>query len=252
MTTFEGIRIVSIGVLGALIGSSGLGIGGLLALLLRRFNVLFQSVVLCFSAGVVAALIIMEMIPESIQAGGLWLTLFGMGCGFWFASALHITADKVIIISPPLLADRTFQTALLMSIAISLHNIPAGASLGISFSQSLDFTYPLILVMIVHSIPEGFLVSLPLLTKRKYAAAYLLLITYVGMATGLGVIVGSLFNLEYGGLMGVILAIAVGTMTYVVWFEMIFPEIRKLQWTRGIIVLGMGATAGYLLTLLLV
>lgn len=251
MSAHEAFRIISIGVLGTLIGSSGLGIGGLLALSLRRYNVHFQTVALCFSAGIVAALIMLEMIPESIEMGGFGFALLGLGGGVGLAAVLHRITDKVIIISPPLLADRAVQTALLMCIAISLHNIPAGASLGMSLSQSLDFTYPLALVMIVHSIPEGLLVSLPLLANRNYSTAYLFLIAYVGIATGLGVIAGSLFRLEYDGLMGVILAVAAGTMTHVVWSEMIHPTIQKLQWITGIVMLSMGAAVGYFFTLLL-
>lgn len=247
----EGIRILTLGLVGAFVGSSGLGIGGMIALLVRTIEKKFQSVIFCVSSGIVITLIVVEMIPESLKSGSPMITGLGMVGGFWTAAILHALTKKVIIISPPMLSDRVIQTSLLMCVAISIHNIPAGISLGLALNQSLEIAYPLVFIMVLHAIPEGLFVSLPLILQQKTTAALLAPVAIVGSATGLGVMSGVMIPLSFTPMLSALIAMAVGIIAHVLWYDMILPAMRQSKLPLIIPAIGFGALLGTLLTIAL-
>lgn len=240
-------RLLSIMAIGTVAGATGLGIGAFLAFLMRNVQ-RFYSAVLCLAAGGVSTLVFTELLMESVEMGGWLFTWIGATLGLWVAWGLHRFTNRVMIISPPALADRTVQAAVLICLAISLHNFPAGATLGMSYSYSTEMTYPLIAVMILHSIPEGLLVSLPFLAANKRMISLAFPFLWVGVSTGFGAAIGYFADITlFPTIISILLGIAMGTIAHVVWFEMLRPSLRNLRFL-GVLWISLGGVLGYGLT----
>ena len=189
-----------------------------------------------FAAGVmVAASVWSLLIPAMEQAADLGrLAFFPAAVGFWLGILFLLLLDHLIphLHQNSLQAEgpkSQFQRTTMMVLAVTLHNIPEGMAVGLSFSVAareggaLAGAVALALGMGLQNFPEGAAVSLPMksqgVSRRK---AFL-----CGAASGVvEPIFGLLTVLVAGSITGImpwVLSFAAGAMIYVVVEELI-PE----------------------------
>ena len=114
-----------------------------------------------------------------------------------------------------------------MAVAIALHNLPAGISIGASFSGpdgSMVAAGVIIAILIgIHSIPESMAMAVPLLKSGLPKARTLLVAAFVGFLIVVGALIGFALG-EVGTFwLAMSLAFASGAMLYVLFGE-ILPE----------------------------
>ncbi|WP_166240158.1 ZIP family metal transporter [Paenibacillus turpanensis] len=245
MISSESMRLLTIAFIGSIIGGIGIQIGCVIALLTKRLQNHFQAKMFMMCSGLLSVLIALELIPHALENGNPILAMIGIASGLTLALLVHNLYDNVVIISPPLLADRAFQTSLLLCIAIALHNIPAGAAIGLALNQSVHEAIPIISVMILHSIPEGLLVAVPLIASRKYGTALLFPFLFIGSATGLGVLSGAALLLKYSHVYSFMLSIAIGVIMHLVCYEITRPALKSLGIRKGLLFFGLGGLLSY-------
>lgn len=215
-------------------------LGAALVFLFRReLSQNFQRVFLGFAAGVmIAASVWSLLIPamEEAEAMGTpgWLPAAGgfvLGVAFLMLldgllPHLHVDAAK-----PEGMASSWKRTTLLV-LAVTMHNIPEGMAVGLSFARAAQHTgdaalWPaaaaLALGIGIQNFPEGAAISLPLRREGLPAGKAFL----YGAASGIvEPVFGILVVLAAGGvepLMPWLLSFAAGAMLYVVVEELI-PE----------------------------
>ncbi len=197
-----------------------------------------QKLFLGFASGVmIAASVWSLLIPAIAQSKALgmigWLPA---SVGFLFGALFLLSLERLI---PHFVDDKLEHSSLLLFLAITLHNIPEGMAVGLS--------WPLALGIGIQNFPEGAAISLPL---RKTGASRLKSFL-LGSATG---IVEPLFGLlavliakQAQASMPWLLSFAAGAMIYVVVEELI-PEAhmgeRSTAGTLGVII-------GFLLMMIL-
>ena len=191
-----------------------------------------------FAAGVmVAASVWSLLIPAMEQAADLGrLAFFPAAVGFWLGILFLLLLDHLIphLHQNSLQAEgpkSQLQRTTMMVLAVTLHNIPEGMAVGLSFSVAAQDTtsgalaaaLALAIGMGLQNFPEGAAVSLPMRSQgvgRWKAFA-------CGAASGsVEPIFGLLTVLVAGSITGVmpwVLAFAAGAMIYVVVEELI-PE----------------------------
>ena len=187
-----------------------------------------------FAAGVmIAASMWSLLIPaiEEAQALGVagWVPAAGgtaLGIGFLLAmDALLPDPDRGRASPPPLGGNRTAMLVL----AVTLHNIPEGMAVGISFALAaqhgggLSAAMALAIGIGLQNFPEGAAISLPLRQEGMGAGRAFL---YGAMSGLVEPIFGILVVLAAGAIapfMPWLLSFAAGTMMYVVTEELI-PE----------------------------
>jgi ZIP family zinc transporter len=222
----------------------------------------FQQIFLGFAAGVmVAASVWSLLIPaiEEAQARGLqgWIPA---ACGFVLGVLFLLGLDSLIphlhpfsdVPEGPVSSSK--RTTLLIS-AVTLHNIPEGMAVGLSFSLAVQHNDPAMyasalapaLGIGIQNFPEGAAISLPLLqeglSKRK--------------AFGLGCLSGAvepvfgflamLLAALLGPVMPWLLSFAAGAMIYVVVEELI-PEAQLDEHSHAGT---LGFMAGFLIMMVL-
>lgn len=196
-----------------------------------------QKLFLGFASGVMIAASVWSLLIPSIEqakAHGMigWLPA---SIGFLSGALFLLSLERLI----PHFIDDKPDSSLLLFLAITLHNIPEGMAVGLS--------WPLALGIGIQNFPEGAAISLPL---RKTGASRLksfLLGSATGIVEPLFGILAVLIAKQAQASMPWLLSFAAGAMIYVVVEELI-PEAhfgeRSNAGTLGVII-------GFLLMMIL-
>lgn len=249
--------------IGILIPFVGTALGAAMVFFMKKeMNPRVQKALLGFAAGVMTAASVWSLLIPSIEMAESqgktgWIAPaigFLLGMGFLLlldtlTPHLHLTEDE-----PEGMKANLKKTTMLV-LAVTLHNIPEGMAVGVTFAGALtgDMTislagaFALSIGIAIQNFPEGAIISMPLrsegLTKKK---AFL-----YGAASGIVEPVASIITIWLTGLvlpvLSYLLAFAAGAMIYVVVEELI-PESQSGKHTNiGTI----GVAVGFVLMMIL-
>lgn len=128
-----------------------------------------------------------------------------------------------------------FIAGIMMAIAVAIHNVPEGMSVGAVYARSGGEVDEALLVLIasiiMHNIPEGMAIALPLFTSGMNRAKAAAIAALSGVPTILGALAGYALG-DMGALgMAVSLSFAAGTLLYVVFGE-VLPQSINLYCSR--------------------
>ena len=122
-----------------------------------------------------------------------------------------------------------------MFIAVTIHNVPEGLSVGIAFGVALSQPNNSLLLMGalllsigigIQNIPEGAVVSLPIKSETGSSLKAFLFGMFSGIVEPIAAVLGLFLAMQIQGIMPWALAFAAGCMIYVVAEEMI-PEMTS-------------------------
>lgn len=206
-------------------------------LLRRRSSPLLQRIFLGFAAGVMIAAsvwsLLIPAIEEAEAAGGIgWVPAAG---GFVLGIALMLSLDGLLphLHNGAAQAEglpSSFRRTTLLVLAVTLHNIPEGMAVGLTFARAaqhsgdtglLAAAGALALGIGIQNFPEGAAVSLPLREEglsRRRAFAYGALSGVVEPLFGVLVVLAAA---QLTPFMPWLLSAAAGAMLYVVVEELI-------------------------------
>jgi len=211
-------------------------IGSFMAFFSRKFNPLFLSGSLGFSAGVMIYISFVELLPQARQT----LTLVhGVAAGGWLAVAAFFAGIALIALIDKLVpsaenphemanldsarfsekesAARLKRVGVFSALAIGIHNFPEGIA---TFAGSLSdpaLGISIAVAIAIHNIPEGIAVSVPVFyaTKSKRKAFWLSF--FSGLAEPVGALAAFLI---FGPMLdktafGFVFAAVAGIMVYI-------------------------------------
>lgn len=204
-----------------------------------EINKKFQRVFLGFAAGVmIAASVWSLLIPslEMAEEAGLipWIPA---ALGFAFGGLFLFVLDKILPHMHPGSGERegvksSFQKTTLLVLAVTLHNIPEGLAVGLTFALAakgdasgvtLASAIALALGMGLQNFPEGAAISLPLKNEGVSNFKAFLYGTASGVVEPIAGVLGVLLVGSVASMMPWFLSFAAGAMIYVVVEELI-PE----------------------------
>ncbi|SDH04783.1 zinc transporter, ZIP family [Alteribacillus persepolensis] len=204
------------------------GIGAIPAILFRHTTHHGKDVLLAFSAGMMMAASTFELIPESLNLGGYEAAIIGIFLGMLTLTLLEQNIPHEHIERGNVSSGRTIhmvdRKALLIIIAITLHNIPEGLSVGVSYNSGVEGLGLLIALAIgVQNAPEGFIIAFFLIEQGvKKTHAFLIAFT-TGLMEWAAAFIGYWLTAFASQLVPIGLAFAAGSMLYIVYKELI-PE----------------------------
>ena len=238
---------------GILLPFWGTSLGAACVFCLRRApSAVLRRVLEGFAAGVMTAASVWSLLLPAIDWAdmGRWSFLPAAG-GFWLGVLFLRLLERLL---PEAVTDRSTTMTLL---AVTLHNIPEGMAVGISFALASQGDTPaqltaavaLALGIGIQNFPEGAAISLPL---RQEGIPRWKAFVYGSLSGIVEPIFGILVVLVAGGiqpLMPWLLSFAAGAMLYVVVEELI-PEanLRHNHETHGGT---FGVMAGFLIMMIL-
>lgn len=223
---------------GIMIPFAGTALGAACVFLLKKsIKPKVQKSLLGFAAGVmVAAGVWSLLIPAMEMSERLGrLAFMPAAVGFLAGIAFLLAIDKLV---PHLHMDKKkpegpksrLNKSTMMMLAVTIHNIPEGASVGIVLAAALnsDTTVTLAAALAlsigiaIQNFPEGAIISLPLKEEAGKAKAFL-----YGMLSGIVEPAAALITIWLSsyieGILPYMLAFAAGAMIYVVVEELV-PE----------------------------
>jgi len=225
----------------AFIAGLGTCLGAAMVLCFGRLKARTLSFLLALASGIMGSVILLDLIPSSLQLGGPGSCLVGFLAGLLLITLVdllisykdnHHPGGKVSFLS----------TGYLIAIGIALHDLPEGLAIAAGFSTSGTLGPVIALAIGLHNIPEGMATAAPLKAGGASARRILALNAAVSIVTPAGTLLGLLILRATDALISVLLAFAAGAMTYIVRDKLI-PASRNYGKTFFVL----GITLGFLL-----
>lgn len=212
-------------IIGSTLSALATGFGALPILFLQNVTHRWRDILLAFTAGIMMAASTMSLIPEALSSGGLLALTIGLGLGVFTLTTLEKKIPHIDLEHSTKHKIQVDQKAMLIIIAITLHNLPEGLSVGVSYaSESGGELGNLIALAIgLQNAPEGFLVALFLVTQKmnKYLALFIAFLT--GAVEIITSLLGYFLTAYISNLVPYGLSFAAGAMLFIIYKELI-PE----------------------------
>ncbi|WP_256576377.1 ZIP family metal transporter [Pseudomonas sp. KK4] len=223
--------------LGGIGGFGATALGAVVEVVLRDITARTQDIMLGFAAGMMLAASSFSLILPGIEAAqaicdnkllAACVVVLGLGLGV----ALMIGLDRFVP-HEHLKSGRKgpeaqrFNRVWLFVLAITLHNLPEGMAIGVSFATGdMKVGLPLTTAIALQDIPEGLAVALSLRVTGLSAVRAALIAVGSGLMEPLGAVVG--LGISTGFALGypIALGLAAGAMIFVVSHEVI-PETHR-------------------------
>ncbi|AEI41425.1 ZIP family metal transporter [Paenibacillus mucilaginosus] len=225
---------------------AGTAAGGLLAYALGRTQARLFPLLIAMSAGMIFAMLVLDVLPESVRLGGWLPTAGGILAGWFLARVLDRWVHGRYAHARGQGRESFLHSSGLLALALALHNFPAGFALGGSMGSAPELSRSISWALGLHSVPEGIALGLPFAAARRSPLKLAGLIFWISLPTLLGAAAGrSLGSLPPAGL-SLMLGMAGGTILYVVVVEFTLPVLSRISQTAGLTAWAAGACIGVL------
>ncbi|WLR52076.1 ZIP family metal transporter [Bacillus tianshenii] len=209
--------------MGSILSALSTGLGALPILFLQNVTHRWRDMLLAFTAGVMMAAALLSLIPEALANGGFYPTAIGLLLGVGALTTLEKNIPHIDL-EHTKSGIQIEQKALLVVAAITLHNIPEGLSVGVSYASTVSDAGNLVAIAIgFQNAPEGFLVALFLANQRLSKYVALLIATLTGAVEIFASLAGYFMTSYISWLVPYGLAFAAGAMLFIIYKELI-PE----------------------------
>jgi len=223
--------------LGGAAGFGATALGALVALMLRSISARVEDSLLGFAAGMMLAASSFSLILPGLEAGekltgssmqGALIVIAGLALGAMLMLGLdQFTPHEHEHGGPCGPGCERVNRIWLFVLAITLHNLPEGMAIGVSFAQGdLSVGVPLTSAIALQDIPEGLAVALTLRAAGLRNGMACLIGAATGLMEPLGAILGIGLTSGLALAYPLGLGLAAGAMIFVVSHEVI-PETHR-------------------------
>lgn len=211
---------------GIIISALATGVGAIPILFLNNVSSRLKSLLLGYASGIMMAATTFSLIPESLKSSNLWVLSFGMLLGTFILNVINSRTNNLDTDDFRFLSGIDRKTFVIVT-AITLHNLPEGLSVGVSYGTGQDNLGGIIAFAIgLQNAPEGFLVGLYLIQQKISKGKALLIATVTGAVEIITAAIGYFLASEVNGLVPYGLSFAAGAMLFVIYKELI-PESQE-------------------------
>jgi len=223
-------------VLWCVAAGGGTSLGALLLAGWRAPSAAVYALSLAGAAGIMLAATVLGLVPAALEAGSFAQVALGFAAGVLVIAVLDarlpaLQARLQRDAASPAGDDQ--RRAFLLTGAISLHNLPEGAAVGIAFAGGgTELGIALALAILAHNIPEGLAVALPMRAMGMGMGKTIWWTTVTGLIEVAGALIAYFVGTSIEGLLPWGLAFAAGAMMYVVVDEMV-PAAHARQGERA-------------------
>lgn len=226
------------------------GIGSAIAYFIRRPKIIYLSVILGFSAGVMVYVSFVELLNGAIESLGhlLGATAFFLGIILILMIDLIVPEEQnphhcIGVCKEEDVDTNLMRTGTLSALAIAIHNFPEGlATFGTALSD-VQLGAIIALAIAIHNIPEGISVSIPIFYATNDKNKAFKYSFFSGIAEPIGAVIGFLILMPFLSetVLASLLAFVAGIMVYIS-IDKLLPVAQNFGNTRTVafgVVLGM-------------
>lgn len=208
-------------VIGSVVGIGGTGLGGVIALFLKRPTARTVSVLMALAGGIMLSVVIIDMLPHALIYTDITQVIISVLAGV----LVMLLCERVL--GALKLKNPLSYTGAIIGAGIALHNLPEGLAIGTGLSARDPYTLSIIIIMMLHDIPEGMAMGVPLRAGNESRLKTLGAVLLSGVPTGIGAIVGYKLGEVSPLFIGASLGFAGGAMLCVTLRELL-PQARSM------------------------
>ena len=223
---------------GLLIPFAGTTLGSAMVFFMRGMHKKIEKLLLGFASGVMIAASVWSLLIPAIDMAGeqgqiAWIPAAG---GFLGGMAFLLVLDSLIPhlhleSTEPEGVESSLKKTTMLVLAVTLHNIPEGMSVGVTFAGALigdagitmAGAFALAVGIAIQNFPEGAIISMPLRSEGVSKGRAFVYGALSGIVEPIGAFVTIMLGEQIVSALPVFLAFAAGAMIYVVVEELI-PE----------------------------
>jgi len=214
-------------ILMGLIAGLGTTFGAVLVLFCGRLRYRSFSLLLGLAAGVMLAVVLFDLFPAALARSGLVQCLEGALAGLFFIAALDFWFGPDD--SSNGAGSRYLALGYLIASGIAIHDLPEGLAIAAGYTEPLTLGPLLTLAIGLHNVPEGMATAAPLRAGGMNAGRVLVLNLLVSLVTPLGSALGICLIELSPAFISFLLALAGGTMSYIVFFKLLPESLRQYR-----------------------
>lgn len=233
----ENANNLNYALLGGLAGFLATAVGALLAVGFKTIQARTQDTLLGFAAGMMLAASSFSLILPGLEAAkaitgsgplGALTVVLGLGLGVLLMLGLdRFVPHEHESTGPCGPAAERINRVWLFVLAITLHNLPEGMAIGVSFANGdMSVGLPLTTAIAIQDIPEGLAVAVALRATGLSAWKAALVAVASGALEPLGAVIGVGISSGFAIAYPISLGLAAGAMIFVVSHEVI-PETHR-------------------------
>ncbi|MDI4646045.1 ZIP family metal transporter [Cohnella hashimotonis] len=209
--------------LGSFISAMATVLGAVPILFIKRLSEKWKDMLVAFTAGIMVSASMFGLIPQSLNESGLPLLTLGLLIGIVSLDLIEKNIPHVDVENGARV--RGFDNkALLVLVALFIHNIPEGLSTGFSYASASEGLGTMVAVAIgAQNMPEGLVLAVFLLRSNVGKLKLLALVTLTGLMEVVSAVIGYFTASYVDSLIGIGLAFAAGAMLFIAYKELI-PE----------------------------
>ena len=243
---------------GIIIPFIGTTLGSAMVFLMKnKMNRKLEKILLGFASGVMISASFFSLIVPSIEmiekSGGIsWLPA---SVGFMLGIIFLLILDNIIPhlhkdTSEPEGLKSNLKKTTMMVLAVTLHNIPEGMAVGVTFAGALSGNADIAISgaialsfgIAIQNFPEGAIISMPLKSEGESKGKAFLYGTLSGIVEPIAALVTLLLTRAVTTILPYLLSFAAGAMIYVVADELIPNSQNGKHSHLGIVGLALGFT----------
>lgn len=153
--------------IGSLISALSTGLGAVPILFMRNVTHRLRDVLLAYAAGIMTSASVYNLIPEAIHHSNWFVLSAGILLGCLVLLVMEMYIPHADLENPDAKTFQLESKSFLIIAAITLHNLPEGLSVGVSYASETPNLGNLIAFSIgLQNAPEGFIVALFLVNQN--------------------------------------------------------------------------------------
>lgn len=203
-------------------------LGALLVMMLGKPQEKTLSALFGLAAGIMLAVVILDLLPSSLEQGTFRQTAMGFSIGVIIMLVLDLVLSQIFSPQTRQANQQAYflKMGYLVAMGIALHDLPEGIAIAAGYSAQQHLGLIIALAIGLHNIPEGMATATPLIIGGVQPLNILLLNIVVSFFTPVGAFIGLALVKASPGQIALLLAIAAGAMTFIVKNELL-PESRR-------------------------
>lgn len=251
-------------------------IGALVGIRTKNENKNITNYFIALASGTMIGLLFLEIIPEGIEGlkenykhGAIYAALIICGCTLIFyllhelvnkhghkKNHCHVEGEEdhcheALHAAKAIGGGRgVIASAIILILAMSIHNLPEGVSVGVAFASSVKSGIILCLVIGIHNLVMSASIAVVLINSNISKNKTIFLTAICFITTILGSVIGYYIGDISEVVLSICLCISSGTLLFVVFYEMLPKAISNCKSKLVYVFLILGIFLFWLITLL--
>ncbi|GGG00691.1 ZIP family metal transporter [Paenibacillus albidus] len=209
--------------LGSFLSAMATVLGVIPILFVKKLSEKWKDVLVAFTAGIMVSASTFGLMPQAIKESGILALSLGLITGVLLLDLIENNIPHIDVENKPGYTNMDSK-ALLVLIALFIHNIPEGLSTGFSYASEQVSLGPTVAIAIgAQNMPEGLILAVFLMNSQATKLKAVIMAALTGLMEMVSAIVGYFTASSLQNVVGYGLAFAAGAMLFIVYKELI-PE----------------------------